>query len=63
MGLFALLALISVLTLRDQKVQGVTLLLLAMFAFRTWMHHRKQQSEAQAERDEQLQKVKLGRPM
>ncbi len=55
MGLFALLAVIAVLTLNDPKVLGVTLLLLGMFAVRTWTHHRRQQLDADAERDRQLE--------
>jgi hypothetical protein len=63
MGLFALLAVIAVLTLRDSKVLGVTLVLLGMFAVRTWVHQRRQQIEENAERDRRLERVKLGRPM
>ncbi len=39
---FAALAILALTTLRDEKVQTVTLLLLALFAFKTWLQHRKQ---------------------
>jgi hypothetical protein len=42
MAMYALLALIAVLTLTDTKILGVTLALLAMFAIRTWVHHRRE---------------------
>jgi hypothetical protein len=61
MGLFALLAVVAVLTLKDQKVLGVTLLLLGLFAVRTWMHQRRQNIEDNADRERQLERVKLGR--
>ena len=61
MVLYALIALIAVATLSDQKILGVTLLLLAMFAVRTWVHQRRQSMEDQAERQRELEKVKLGR--
>ncbi len=62
LALFGLLGLLSWLTLSDPKVRGVTLALLAMFAVKTWLHHRRQQMERRAERDQQLERVKLGRP-
>jgi len=63
MGLYAVIALTALLTLTDEKIQGVTLLLLGFFAVRTWVYHRKQLLEEKADRDEQLERVKLGRPM
>ena len=63
MGLYGLLAVAALLTLKDEKIQGVTLLLLGMFAVRTWTHHRRQLIEQQSDRKEQLERVKLGRPM
>jgi hypothetical protein len=47
--------------LSDPKVRGVTLALLAMFAVKTWLHHRQQQMDENAERDRKLERVKLGR--
>ena len=61
MGLYAVIALVAVLTLKDQKVLGVTLLLLGMFAVRTWIHQRRQDLEDDADRERQLERVKLGR--
>jgi hypothetical protein len=49
MTLFALLAALSWLLLSDPKLRLVTLALLALFAVKTWIHHRKQLLE---ERDE-----------
>ena len=62
MGLFGLLALLAWLTLPDSKVRGVTLALVAMFAVKTWLHHRRQQIDANTDRERQLERVKLGRP-
>jgi hypothetical protein len=41
MGLYVLLAIAAVLALTDKKIRGLTLIFLAFFAFRTWLHHRK----------------------
>jgi len=41
MTLFALLAALSWWALSDPKLRLVTLVLLALFAFKTWLHHRK----------------------
>jgi xanthine/uracil/vitamin C permease (AzgA family) len=43
---YAVLAALAATTLTDVKVRGVTLAILAMFAVRTWVQHRKQQLEA-----------------
>ena len=43
---YAALAVLAAATLSDVKVRGVTLALLAMFAVRTWVQHRRQQMEA-----------------
>jgi hypothetical protein len=59
--LFGLLGLLAWFTLPDSKVRAVTLALLAMFAVKTWLHHRRQQIEQDAERDRELERVKLGR--
>ena len=59
--MFVALGLLAWFTLPDDKVRGLTLALLAMFAVKTWLHHRRQQLDEMAERDRQLEKVKLGR--
>ena len=59
--MFVVLGLLAWFTLPDDKVRGLTLALLAMFAVKTWLHYRRQQIEENAERDRQLEKVKLGR--
>ncbi len=41
MGLYVLLAIAAALLLTDAKIRGLTLIFLAFFAFRTWLHHRK----------------------
>jgi len=61
LALFVFLGLVAWFTLPDDKVRGLTLALLAMFAVKTWLHHRRQQIEEDAERERQLEKVKLGR--
>ena len=59
--LFVVLGLLAWFTLPDEKVRALTLALLAMFAVKTWLHHRRQQIEAGAERDRELERVKLGK--
>jgi hypothetical protein len=61
LGLFGFLGLVAWLTLSDPKVRGVTLALLAMFVVKSWLHHRRQQIDENAERDRKLERVKLGR--
>ncbi len=61
LALFGFLALLSWLTLSDPKVRAVTLALLAMFAVKSWLHHRRQQLAENEEREQQLERVKLGR--
>ena len=61
LALFGVLAVVAWLTLPDQKVRGVTLALLTMFALKTWLHHCRQQIDESAERDRKLERVKLGR--
>ena len=51
MGLYALLALAAVLLLTDEKIRGLTLVFLAFFAFRTWLHHRKTVANNEDRRD------------
>jgi hypothetical protein len=41
LSLYGVLGLLAWLTLPDQKVRGVTLALLAMFAVKSWLHHRR----------------------
>ena len=41
MTIFALLAALAWWALSDPKLRLVTLALLALFAFKTWLHHRK----------------------
>ena len=59
--MFAVLGLLAWFTLPDDKVRGLSLALLAMFAVKTWLHHRRQQLDESAERDRQLDRVKLGK--
>ena len=61
LALFVFLGLVAWFTLPDVKVRDITLALLAMFAVKTWLHHRRQQIEEDAERDRKLQRVKLGK--
>jgi hypothetical protein len=41
MGLFVLLAVLAWQTLSDPKIRAVTLLVIGLFAFRSWMQHRR----------------------
>jgi hypothetical protein len=41
LAVYGLLGLVAWLTLPDQKILGVTLALLAMFAVKSWLHHRR----------------------
>ena len=52
MGAFALLMILTWTTIDDQKFRLAALAILAMFAVRTWSHHRKLQHEAEQERGE-----------
>ena len=61
LALFGLLGLLAWFTLPDNKVRAVTLALLAMFAVKTWLSHRQQQIDQEAERARELEKVKLGK--
>jgi len=63
LALFVFLGFLAWFTLPDDKVRGLTLALLAMFAVKTWLHRRRQQIDEDAERDRKLERVKLGRPM
>jgi hypothetical protein len=41
LALYGVLGLLAWFTLPDPKVRGVTLALLAMFAVKSWLHHRR----------------------
>jgi hypothetical protein len=41
LAIYGLLGVVVWLTLPDQKVRGVTLALLAMFAVKSWLHRRR----------------------
>jgi membrane protein implicated in regulation of membrane protease activity len=60
MGLFAVLAALSWITLTDQRIRGVTLLVLGLFAFRTWVHRRR---ERQTEQERQRIGTEVREPM
>ena len=47
MGAFALLMILTWTTIDDQKFRLAAMAILAMFAVRTWSHHRKLQNEAE----------------
>jgi hypothetical protein len=47
MGAFALLVILTWTTIDDQKFRLAAMAILAMFAIRTWSHHRKLQNEAE----------------
>ena len=47
MGAFALLVILTWTTIDDQKFRLAAMAILAMFAIRTWSHHRKLQHEAE----------------
>ena len=51
MALYGLLGIVAATTLTDTKVRAVTLGLLAMFAVRTWLHHRRQVIADNEDRD------------
>ena len=47
LGAFAALMLLTWTTIHDQKFRLAALAILAIFAIRTWSHHRKLQHEAE----------------
>jgi hypothetical protein len=53
MGAFALLMILTWTTIDDQKFRLAAMAILAMFAVRTWSHHRKLQHEAERQRREE----------
>ena len=50
MGAFAVLMVLTLITIDDQKFRFAALAALAMFAVRTWTHSRKQQREQESSR-------------
>jgi membrane protein implicated in regulation of membrane protease activity len=50
MGAFAVLMVLTLITIDDQKFRLAALVVLAMFAIRTWTHSRKQQHEQESSR-------------
>jgi len=51
LSVFAGLMVLAWTTLDDQRFRVGALAILAMFAVRTWTHHRKLQQEQEGERD------------
>jgi len=51
MGAFALLMILTWTTVDDQKFRLAAMAILAMFAIRTWSHHRRLQHEQEGERN------------
>jgi hypothetical protein len=56
MAIFAALELLSWLTLSDEKIRVVAMVIIGMFAMRTWVHRRREmladaQSKAGNERE------------
>ena len=52
LGAFAVLMVLTWITIDDQKFRWAALAILAMFAVRTWSHSRKLQNEAERQRSE-----------
>ena len=48
LALYGLLGLLAWLTLPDEKIRLVALAVLAMFALKTWVHHRRSALEKNA---------------
>ena len=51
LGAFAVLMVLTWVTIDDQKFRLAALAILAMFAIRTWSHSRKLQREQDSSRD------------
>jgi hypothetical protein len=62
LALFGVLGLVAWLTLPNPKIRALTLVLLAMWAVKSWLHHRRQQNDESLERERKLERVKLGKP-
>jgi uncharacterized protein YhhL (DUF1145 family) len=54
MVLFGVVALLAWTTLSNERVRGVTLLVLGLFAVRTWAHRRRQVRQQQEENAAEL---------
>ncbi len=52
MGVFALLMILTWTTIDDQKFRLGAIAILALFAVKTWNHHRKLQGEKEREERE-----------
>ena len=52
LGAFAVLMILTWITIDDQKFRLAALAILAMFAVRTWSHSRKLQSEQEGSRSD-----------
>jgi len=52
LGAYAVLAILAVVTITDQKFKLATVAVLAMFAIRTWSWSRKLDHEARDQQDE-----------
>jgi membrane protein implicated in regulation of membrane protease activity len=52
LGAFAVLMILTWITIDDQKFRLAALAILAMFAVRTWSHSRKLQSEQENQQGE-----------
>jgi hypothetical protein len=53
LGAIAVLMLLTWITIDDQRFRLGALAILAMFAVRTWSHHRKMQHKTERQRDEE----------
>ncbi len=51
LGAFAVLMVLTWVTIDDQKFRLAALAILAMFAVRTWSHHRKQTNSDGGDRE------------
>jgi hypothetical protein len=49
LAVYGLLGLLAWLTLSDEKIRLVTLALLAMFALKSWLYHRRSALEKKAD--------------
>jgi hypothetical protein len=53
LAVYGVLGLLAWLTLPDRKIRAVTLLVLAMFVVKSWLHHRRVASERNADKSHQ----------
>ena len=54
LGAFAVLMVLTWITIDDQKFRLAAIAILAMFAVRTWSHSRKLQNEERQRREDEL---------